>query len=106
MTPATRFYVVAQGSVEVLDHDRLVRTMGVGEGFGEIALLGDTRRTMTVRAVDRVELYGLRRGVFVPAITSMSEASAAAEAARGSYLEHNPGAAADDPDGSGAPRTT
>ena len=34
------FYVVAEGSVQVLDHDTLVRTMGAGEGLGEIALLG------------------------------------------------------------------
>ena len=30
--------------MEVLDHGRVVRTMGAGEGFGEIALLGDTTR--------------------------------------------------------------
>ena len=37
------FYVVADGTVQVLDRDRLVRTMGPGEGFGEIALLGQHR---------------------------------------------------------------
>ena len=47
-----RFYVVSAGSVEILDRGRLVRTMGVGEGFGEIALLGRCTRTMTVRASD------------------------------------------------------
>jgi MFS family permease len=92
------FYVVAAGSVAVLDRGRLVRTMGPGEGFGEIALLGGTTRTMTVRAVDDVELYAVRRAVFLPAITSMTEARSTAEAARRSYLDHAPGAAVDDPD--------
>jgi MFS family permease len=85
------FYVIGQGHVEVLDRGRSVRTMGSGEGFGEIALLGDTTRTMTVRAVDRVELHAIRRAVFLPAVTSMSEARTAAEAARRTHLREAPG---------------
>ena len=46
------FYVVEEGQVEVLDGESVVRTMGPGEGFGEIALLGNTTRTMTVRAIE------------------------------------------------------
>ena len=53
------FYVVAEGSVEVVDHGRVVRTMTAGEGFGEIALLGDSTRTMTVRTVGTVQLCAL-----------------------------------------------
>jgi hypothetical protein len=89
------FYVVADGTVQVLDQDRLVRTMGPGEGFGEIALLGHTARTMTVRAVDDVELCGISSAVFIPAVTSMTEARSAAEATRWAYLDHAPGAASD-----------
>lgn len=90
-----RFYVVDRGSVEVLDRGRLVRVMGAGEGFGEIALLGDTSRTMTVRAVDQVGLYAIRRAVFLPAVTSMNEARSAADATRWAHLGHAPGRAAD-----------
>ena len=86
------FYVVAGGTVNVLDGDQLVRTMGRGEGFGEIALLGNTTRTMTVRAVDHVELYDIGRGDFLTAITSISDARVAAEAAQSAYLTHAPGA--------------
>ena len=89
------FYVVADGTVQVLDQDRLVRTMGPGEGFGEIALLGHTARTMTVRAVDDVELCGISSAVFIPAVTSMTEARSAAEATRWAYLDHAPGTASD-----------
>ena len=75
-----RFYVVASGTVEVLDATTLVRpTMGPGEGFGEIALMGGTTRTMTVRAAEpRVELYALSAGEFLSAITSIGESRSAA----------------------------
>jgi len=61
------FYVVDQGSVRVLDQDRVVRMMGRGEGFGRSRLLGRTTRTMTVRAVDDVRLCGISSDVKAPA---------------------------------------
>ena len=61
---------------------RVVRTMGPGEGFGEIALLGRTVRTMTVRAVETTRLLAISAGDFLPAVTGISEARAAAELAR------------------------
>jgi hypothetical protein len=94
-----RFYVVDEGSVEVLDGDRLVRTMGPGEGFGEIALLGHTTRTMTVRAAGQTRLLGIGAGDFLPAVTGISEARAAAESARSEHLRHAPGRAAEDDPG-------
>ena len=45
-----QFFVVVDGEVDILDGTERVRTMTAGEGFGEIALLGHTTRTMTVRA--------------------------------------------------------
>jgi MFS family permease len=90
------FYVVARGSVNVLDGDRLVRTMGHGQGFGEIALLGDTTRTMTVRAVDDVELYGISRSDFLTAITSIRDARAEAESTKSAYVRHAPGTPLED----------
>ena len=57
-----RFYVVEDGGVDVLDGESVVRSMGPGEGFGEIALLGDTTRTMTVRAIGPTRLLAGLRG--------------------------------------------
>jgi reactive intermediate/imine deaminase len=74
------FYVVAGGTVVILDGDQLVRSMGTGQGFGEIALLRNTTRTMTVRAVDDVQLFGISRSNFLSAITSIDGARIAAEA--------------------------
>ncbi len=90
------FYVIADGTVEVLDHDEVVRTMGKGEGFGEIALLGNTTRTMTVRAVGPAELYGISSAVFLPAVTSIRGARSAAESTRIAYLDHAAGTAPED----------
>ena len=53
--------------------------MSTGEGFGEIALLGNATRTMTVRAVGPVELCVISSGAFLSAVTSISGARAAAE---------------------------
>jgi hypothetical protein len=92
------FYVVEEGRVEVLDGESVVRTMGPGEGFGEIALLGNIARTMTVRAVDATRLLGVSATDFLPAVTGISEARSAAEVARSEHLRHAPGRAADDPD--------
>jgi MFS family permease len=87
------YYVIAHGTVQVLDRDQVVRTMGEGEGFGEIALLGDTTRTMTVRAVEAVELRAISSGVFLPAVTSVSESRVLAEATARDYLDEAGGAA-------------
>jgi MFS family permease len=86
-----RFYVVVDGAVDILDGDERVRSMGPGEGFGEIALLGRTTRTMTVRATRPTELYAICSGDFLPAVTSISEARSAAEGAREAHLRHAPG---------------
>jgi CRP-like cAMP-binding protein len=62
------FYVIKQGEVEVIGDGRQVRTMGPGDGFGEIALMHATRRTATVRARTPLVLYTLERRHFVPAV--------------------------------------
>ncbi len=90
------FYVVEEGQVEVLDGESVVRTMGPGEGFGEIALLGNTTRTMTVRAIEETRLLGISATDFLPAVTGISEARTAAEDTRSEHLRHAPGRAADD----------
>jgi MFS family permease len=62
------FYVIKQGEAEVIGDGSLVRTMGPGDGFGEIALIRDTPRTATVRARTPLVLYTLERRHFIPAV--------------------------------------
>jgi MFS family permease len=74
------FYVIKQGEAEVIGDGSFVRTMGPGDGFGEIALIRDTQRTATVRARTPLVLYSLDRRHFLPAVggyaSSVREADA------------------------------
>ena len=85
------FYVIAHGSVEVVDSGRVVRTMSVGDGFGEIALLGGVTRTMTVRAAQRVRLHAVTAAAFIGAVSSIPGALTAGEETASTYLSHAPG---------------
>lgn len=63
--PADRFYAIAAGEVEVTqvaapgESPRLLRRMGVDEGFGEIGILAGSPRTVTVTAATDVVLVAL-----------------------------------------------
>ena len=63
-------YIVRTGTVRIEDEDpetsdtRILRTMGRGESFGEMGLLGGHRRQATVRAIGEVELFEVDKGTF------------------------------------------
>jgi putative peptide zinc metalloprotease protein len=67
---ADTFYLVRSGRFEVVEErgdggePRVLRTIGRGEGFGEYGLLEAARRTATVRAATRGEVYTLDKGSF------------------------------------------
>lgn len=63
-------YVILSGRAEVIrkladDTIHVLRTMGAGDPFGELALLGEWPRTATVRAVDETECLGMDRWIFL-----------------------------------------
>jgi MFS family permease len=64
-----RFYVVAEGDVEVIVDGRSAGTLGPLQHFGEIALLRDIPRTASVTTRSDVELYALARNDFIAAVT-------------------------------------
>jgi CRP-like cAMP-binding protein len=73
-----RFYVIDEGTAEVTQHGRPVRTIGPGGYVGEIALLRGIPRTATVTATSELRALALDSASFVAALTDDAEASAAA----------------------------
>jgi MFS family permease len=64
-----RFYVIEDGEAEAIGDGHLIRRMGPGDGFGEIALLHDTPRTTTIRARTPLRLRTLDRRHFLSAVS-------------------------------------
>jgi MFS family permease len=74
-----RFYIVADGNVEIVQDGEVVNLEGPGEFFGEISLLRDVPRTATVRARTEVELRALERDEFIAAVTGHAASAEAAD---------------------------
>lgn len=81
-----RFYVIGSGEVEIRVGDRVMRRQGIGESFGEVALLRDVRRTADVVAITDVEVLAVGRVAFRCAVTGDHLSSEAAEEVVGSRL--------------------
>ena len=73
------FYVIADGEGEIWLADRVVRVLGPGDGFGEIALLRDCPRTATVRARGDLSLAVISRAHFLSAVTGFRPAAQEAD---------------------------
>jgi MFS family permease len=75
-----RFYIVADGEVDVQIDGRPATTLKAGDFFGEIALLRDLPRTATVTARTEVDVLALDRNEFINAVTGHPESAKAAHA--------------------------
>ena len=72
-----RFFVIEEGTAEVRRHHEPIATLGAGEFFGEIAIMGEGRRVADVVATSPMTLFSM----FGTAFREM-EASLPAVAAR------------------------
>jgi predicted MFS family arabinose efflux permease len=64
-----RFYLIADGDLEVFVDGALRRVCGPGDGVGEIGLVRDVPRTATVRARNDTVLLALDRATFLDVVT-------------------------------------
>ncbi len=67
-----RFYVIDIGEAEVVIDGFRVRQIGASDDFGERALLRDTPRTATIRALTEMHLLTIERDAFLEALTGES----------------------------------
>jgi NADH dehydrogenase len=74
---ASRFYVITAGEVEVLQNEdgaeRSLRRLGPGRHFGELALLNDSKRTASVRAVTDTTVLAIARQEFSSLVEHLPE---------------------------------
>ena len=77
--PGDRFYIVAEGALDVTQEGAPLGELHKGDYFGEIALLRDTSRTATVTSRGDVVLYALDREDFLAAVTGHAQSAEAAE---------------------------
>ena len=79
-----RFFVIEQGRVVVTRQHGLLRSLGPGAWFGELALLRDIPRTATVTAESPVTAWTVERDAFLAAIGAATRSREVAdEHARG-----------------------
>lgn len=69
--PGFYFYIIAQGSVEVIVNEETKCFIDKGECFGEIALLHDSVRTATIKTTEPSNFWVLSRESFKQAIKSL-----------------------------------
>jgi glucose-6-phosphate 1-dehydrogenase len=85
-------YFVSRGTVEVVDGDgKIVKVLGEGDFFGELALLSSQPRTATVRAATPCDLFVLDKGDFTRALKEYPQfADSVLEVARTRYQVSSP----------------
>ncbi len=67
--PGDRFYLIADGSLDVSRAGMTLAKLGPGDFVGEIALLRNVPRTATVIAAEPSSLRALDRDHFLAAVT-------------------------------------
>ncbi len=72
---AGRFYLVADGTAEVLSNGNRVGEIGAGGSFGEIALIDRGPRTATVRATSEIHAWSVASFTLRPLLKEHPELS-------------------------------
>lgn len=84
--PGHSFFVSTDGYADVIGDGVYVRTLGPGEGFGEIALMEDVPRTVTIRARSKLTVFELDRDDFLDAVSGHRASADATHAVMAGHL--------------------
>ena len=74
-SPASNFYVVSKGRLEVIVNTKRIKLLNTGDSFGEMALLHNTPRTATVSALTNCSLWVLDRKTFRSTLELLEQAN-------------------------------
>jgi CRP-like cAMP-binding protein len=71
--PAVNFYMLTEGSVEVLVDGEPLNTLKAGDTFGDIALLQETTRSATVKTLTPCKLWVVSKSSFESMLDEVTE---------------------------------
>ena len=88
--PGVAFFVIESGRLEVTQNGSVLRELGPGDWFGELALLRDVPRTASIRALTDVSVVVIERGPFLSAIMGVPQSVEAARTDARRYTDLDP----------------
>ena len=74
-SPASNFYVVSKGRLEVIVNTKRIKLLNTGDSFGEMALLHNTARTATVSTLTNCSMWVLDRKTFRSTLELLEQAN-------------------------------
>ena len=74
-SPASNFYVVSKGRLEVVVNSKRIKLLNPGDSFGEMALLHNTPRTASVSTLTNCSLWVLDRKTFRSTLELLEQAN-------------------------------
>lgn len=83
-------FFLVNGNLIILGTDeKIITTLKPGDYFGEIALVKNTKRNATIKAIDYCDLYTLDKDVFINAVKKYPEIGEKIEAKIKSIIDEN-----------------
>lgn len=68
---ASSYFIVNEGSMEVIINEQVKKVIKPGEGFGDLALLFNAERSASIRACQNCGLWGIDRTTFRKVVEEM-----------------------------------
>jgi MFS family permease len=85
--PGDRFYIIVEGRVRASKEGEQLNEMSAPDSFGEIALLRQTPRVVTITAISQLEARVLARDEFLAAVTGNPESAESADEVVSGWLQ-------------------